>query len=65
MLFSYTLRTHSHDFMADAEFLSGAMEYFEGKDLWSLGQQSLALMRKFLTGGGIRSKASRWLRSPV
>lgn len=52
-------------FMATAEYLYGPMEDFEKKDLWSLGQQSLALMGKVLTGGVFRLEACRWLKPRV
>ena len=52
-------------FMATAEYLYGPLTDSEKEELWSLGQRSLALMRKVLAGGVIRYEASRWLKPQV
>lgn len=52
-------------FLTTAEYIYGPMEEFEKEDLWSLGQQSLALMGKVLTGGIFRLEACRWLKPQV
>ncbi|OKL56662.1 hypothetical protein UA08_08295 [Talaromyces atroroseus] len=52
-------------FMATAEYLYSPLKDSEKEELWSLGQQSLALMGSVLAGGVFRFEVSRWLKPQV